>query len=63
VQNEILAKNPELRVRVFIIWLPMLLGDSREAWDPAVISDDRVTHLWDERRLAGRWFGAHQPPS
>ena len=41
---------------MFAIWLPMLPGDSRDAWDAHVLDDPRVISLWDGSRLAGRWF-------
>jgi hypothetical protein len=44
---------------VFAIWLPMLAGDSRSAWDGHVLDDPRVVSLWDGERVAGRWFGDH----
>jgi hypothetical protein len=37
----------------------MLSGDSRGQWDDHLLNDPRVTHLWDEERVTGRWFGAH----
>ena len=37
----------------------MLPGDRRSAWDTEVMPDRRVTHLWDEQRLTGRWFAQH----
>jgi hypothetical protein len=37
----------------------MLPGDRRAAWDANVMPDPRVTHLWDEQRLTGRWFAQH----
>jgi hypothetical protein len=44
---------------VYAIWLPMLAGDSRGAWDAHVLDDLRVVSLWDGSRLAGRWFADH----
>ena len=38
------------------VWLPMLAGDSRSAWDGNVLADPRVTEFWDADRLAGKWF-------
>lgn len=34
----------------------MLFGDSRSAWPADVLPDPRVTHLWDEKKVVGRWF-------
>jgi hypothetical protein len=43
-------------VTVFVIWLPMLAGDSRSAWDSNVLDDPRVVEFWDGDRIAGKWF-------
>jgi hypothetical protein len=37
----------------------MLPGDRRSAWDAWVLPDPRVTHLWDEQHVAGRWFARY----
>lgn len=44
---------------MFAIWLPMLAGDSRSAWDSNVLDDPRVHEFWDGNRIAGSWFGDH----
>ncbi len=36
--------------------MPVLAGDSRGAWDKAVLADPRVTQLWDGRQLFGSWL-------
>ena len=46
-------------MRVYVVWLPMLPGDSRRRWDAEVMNDERVTHLWDSARVSGRWFAEH----
>jgi hypothetical protein len=45
---------------VFAIWLPMLAGDSRSAWDRNVLNDPRVKQFWDGDRISGRWFADRQ---
>ena len=45
---------------MFAIWLPMLAGDSRSAWDSNVLDDPRVHEFWDGGRIAGRWFADQQ---
>lgn len=45
---------------MFAIWLPMLAGDSRSAWDSNVLDDPRVVEFWDGSRIAGRWFADEQ---
>jgi hypothetical protein len=41
---------------VLAVWLPMLATDSRDGWDPTLLDDPRVTHLWDGDRVTGTWF-------
>ena len=45
---------------MFAIWLPMLAGDSRSAWDSNVLDDRRVVEFWDGDRIAGKWFADKQ---
>jgi hypothetical protein len=45
---------------VFAIWLPMLSGDSRSAWDSNVLDDPRVSEFWDGDRVTGKWFADQQ---
>ncbi len=56
MQTEILAKNPTLPLRAYAVWFNMLFTDRRSAWPEGVITDPRVTHLWDEGKLLGRWY-------
>ena len=60
VQREILAKNPEAELQIYAVWFSMLYGDSRERWDSGGLEDPRVIHLWDEDRIAGRWFAEQE---
>ncbi len=45
---------------MFAIWIPMMAGDARSAWDSNVLDDPRVTEFWDGKRIAGTWFGRQQ---
>jgi hypothetical protein len=49
----------EAKLTVLAIWLPMLAGDSRDAWDSNILDDPRVISYWDGDRIAGNWFGDH----
>ncbi len=42
------------------IWLPMLAGDSRSAWDSNILDDPRVREFWDGDRIAGKWLADTQ---
>lgn len=57
MQDEILTKNPDRDVSVYAVWFNVLPTDSVGQWDPEILSDERVTEIWDaEGGLAG-WFG------
>jgi hypothetical protein len=56
VQRDVLAKYPAADLRVYVVWLPMLWSDRREAWDSGVISDPRAINFWDGERVVGEWF-------
>lgn len=55
IQQE-LAKYPTANIHVYAIWFPMLPGDGRAKWDGRILNDPRVTHLWDEQQVTGRWL-------
>ena len=59
MQQEVLEKHPALDIRVYTIWLPVYFSDTRSAWDANVMSDERVTHFWDEERIVGQWLVEH----
>jgi hypothetical protein len=56
VRTHVLDAHPDADLTVYAIWLPMLPGDDRSAWDGGVLDDPRVVSLWDGSRIAGRWF-------
>ena len=56
VRTHILNAHPHAKLTVYAIWLPILPGDSRGAWDAHVLDDPRVVSLWDGSRLAGKWI-------
>jgi hypothetical protein len=45
-------------LRVFVVWVPFL-GRSRDAINPAVFPDGRVTSLWDQNAVSSQWFSRH----
>ena len=59
MQEEVLAKNDSDSLEVYAVWFSMIPGDRRGGFDPGVLNDPRVTHLWDEEKVAGRWFQEH----
>ena len=50
-----LKSVPDDRLRAYIVWLPMLPGDSRgwAATRSGEFSDKRLSYYWDADRLAG----------
>ena len=34
----------------------MYPGDKRSRWSPKHISDPRVMHYWDEKKIVGKWL-------
>lgn len=58
--QKLLEEHSEANVRVYSVWLPMLPGDRRSAWNPKLLSDRRVTHYWDGgAKVVGAWFRDH----
>lgn len=59
VQQHVLTNYPDARLAVLVVWMPQYPGDSRSRWDPQLLTDRRVTHLWDQDSRSGRWFREH----
>jgi len=58
VQNNILSRNPDPALRVFVVWVPFLQG-IRGAINRSVFPDRRVTYLWDQNAVSSQWFSQH----
>jgi hypothetical protein len=58
VQSNILSRNPDSSLRVFVVWVPFL-GGSRDAINPSVFPDSRVTYMWDQNAISSQWFSQH----
>lgn len=54
MQEQLLDKQRNASLRVFAVWYAMYPGDARARWRRDLLTDDRVMHWWDERRLLGR---------
>jgi hypothetical protein len=58
VQSNILSRNPDPALRVFVVWVPFMQG-TRGAINPSIFPDRRVTYLWDQNVVSGQWFSRH----
>ncbi len=56
VQQEILAKHPTAKLKVYTVWLTVMAGDRRTSWDAGLMPDPRVENLWDANRGMPVWF-------
>jgi len=56
VQENILEPNPDADLIVYAVWFNVLATDHRSRWDDSLLTDDRVVHLWDEKREVGQWY-------
>lgn len=59
VHEEILAPRPDADLAVYAVWLPQFPGDDRSDWEPGLLDDPRVTHLWDQESVTGVWLARH----
>ena len=57
VQERLLDRYDDPSLKVYAVWFSMVRGDKRSAFNPRLLTDPRVTHLWDEEKIVGRWFG------
>jgi hypothetical protein len=57
-----LKNHPHAKLRVYVVWMPVLAGDARSAWDPSVLRDPRVTQLWDQNQTVGTYLQQHRGP-
>ena len=50
MQKQILERNPDADLAVYVVWLPVLPQDSRFSVTQALV-DPRVTHFWDNEQI------------
>jgi len=58
VQSNIMSTMPDPALRVLVVWVPFL-GGTRQAINPSVFPDRRVTSLWDPNAISSRWLSGH----
>jgi hypothetical protein len=52
----LLAKQPSTKLKVYAVWFNMMTSDQRSQWPSKLITDSRVIHFWDEKKLLGNWY-------
>jgi len=59
VQNEILSKIQSDKLKVYVVWTPVLNSDNRDSAIASTknIYDPRVTHFWDADQSLGKLYG------
>jgi hypothetical protein len=63
MHDQVLQKINSHRLKIYVVWTPVLPGDSRKAAAQAVreVADGRAMHFWDEERILGKQFGKLLP--
>jgi hypothetical protein len=54
VAQNVLARYPDARLRVYVVWLSRWASDARSEIDGGGLLDPRVTHLWDAGGVVGQ---------
>jgi hypothetical protein len=49
-----MARYPDARLRVYVVWVPRWATDARLEIDGGCLVDPRVTHLWDAGNVVGQ---------
>ena len=58
VQSNILSRSADPALRVLVVWVPFMSG-TRDAINPNVFPDSRVTSFWDPHAISSQWFAQH----
>ena len=45
---------------MYAVWFNTLPGDAREKWNTTLMTDPRVTQLWDDKKSVGRFFAEQE---
>ena len=51
-----LAKQPSAKLKVYAVWFNMMTSDQRSQWPSKLLTDSRVVHFWDDKKLLGNWY-------
>jgi hypothetical protein len=52
----LLAKQPSAKLKVYAVWFNMMTSDQRSQWPSKLLTDSRVVHFWDDRKILGNWY-------
>lgn len=56
MQKEILEKYPKAKLKVYVVWEPMLPTDKLRRTRDDLITDKRSLHFKDSKKVSGFWF-------
>ncbi len=59
MRSEILEKHREAKIEVYAVWFRNLMADFRFFWPSGALDDPRVVNLWDDQKVAGKWYAAN----
>lgn len=59
VAENVLSKVDEEDLQVYVVWMPVLATDDREAAlkSQSIVDDSRASHFWDLDQSLGRAYG------
>ena len=61
MRQDILEKQPNAKLKVYVIWINRLFSDSRSRWPRNLFNDPRVVEFWDENQISGLYYGKILP--
>jgi hypothetical protein len=53
VRENVLDRDPDPTLRLFVVWMPMLPTDARDEIDAERLSGPRIRQFWDGERILG----------
>ena len=64
VQTQVLDSDPELDLKVYVVWNPSPGGvDPWPSPFPSLAPDDRIVEYWDSGQAAAQWFASDAGPA
>lgn len=56
MQKEILEKYSEAKLKLYVIWEPMITTDRLRRTRSDLVTDPRAFHFKDDAQVSGKWF-------